>query len=468
MKNRIKYLFLFLIVPVICFSCNSKHSRKKNNGNNDTIKITYGKVNTNLTCIKDATVKYCIYVPSNYDADKNTAVIFAFDPHGNGKLPVDLIKDDAERFGYIVVGSDFSKNGLDWQTNSKMIDILFDDIFLKFNIDKRRIYTMGFSGGSRVASLVAITKGGINGVIGCGAGFPGMNKPIENKFSYLGFVGNADFNMSEMNQLDKDLTNMGFKHYIEVFNGKHEWPTKSILSEAFIWMEFNAARDNFIARKDTLLINTLLRYQKQLETFNRNKDIYNEYQMYEKIISFFDQLTDISEYQKMLKEIEASSALNKIMKQKEQIAVRENKLQQTYSEAMITKDTTWWNKEMEKINKKTIDISNIQEVLLMKRTLSYLSLVAYMNSSGALNANKLEDASKYIKIYALVDPTNTDHYYFEACLNSLQGNTDKAFNALEKAISLGFNDKDRMLKDNMLNNLKGLTKYQEIIGKLSK
>ena len=57
---------------------------------------------------------------------------------------------------------------------------------------------------------------------------------------------------------------MGYTHFIEVFNGKHAWPPKSIITDAFTWMEFNATRDNLIERKDTLLVNTLLNYQKTL------------------------------------------------------------------------------------------------------------------------------------------------------------------------------------------------------------
>ncbi len=327
---------------------------------------------------------------------------------------------------------------------------------------------MGFSGGSRVASQIAILKGGINGVIGCGAGFPNINQPIQNKFNYIGFVGNTDFNLFEMNNLDKDLVNMDYTHYIQIFNGKHEWPPRSEIVDAFTWIEFNATRDNLISRKDTLLMNTLLSYQKKLELYNKNKDTYNEYLMYKKIICFFNKLTDITEYEKKLKEIEASSELIGIIQKKKQIESREIQLQQTYSEAMLSKDTTWWSKEIVKFNKQKNDTGKIEESLMMKRTLAYLSLVAYMNSSGALNANNYNDASKFIAIYGMVDPNNVDQCYFEACLNSLQGNTDKAFGALEKAISLGFKDKDRMLNDNMLNNLKGLAKYQEILGEMTK
>ena len=37
--------------------------------------------------------------------------MYAFDPGARGKLPVELMKDAAERFGYIVVGSNNSRNG---------------------------------------------------------------------------------------------------------------------------------------------------------------------------------------------------------------------------------------------------------------------------------------------------------------------------------------------------------------------
>jgi hypothetical protein len=461
MKNLKICLFILTAIIVVLTSCRQKH--KKTKTVNDTLKIEFGKVNLNIPCMKDGSVTYCIYVPSAYEHGKNMPVIYAFDPHADGKLPVNLLKDEAERFGYIIVGSNNSRNGLDWESNSKMIDILMDDINMKFSIDKRRIYTMGFSGGSRVASLVAITKGGVNGVIGCGAGFPELNQPIEKKFNYLGLVGNTDFNMLEMKKLDDDLTNMGFRHHIEIFKGKHEWPPTSMIPDIFTWLEFNATRDNLIARKDTLLINSLLRCQKQLETFNRQKDLYGEYLMYKKIISYFDQLTDISEYQKMVKEMETSNALKKILKKNANLEKKELELQQYYTEAMQTKDTIWWGMEIKKIKLKDADPSIIEESLMLKRVLNYLSMVAYMNSSGALNAFKTEEAAKYIKIYGMVDPPNPDHFYFEACQYSVNNLPDKALIALDSAISRGFKDKNKLVKESMLDNIKGTAKFQELV-----
>jgi len=458
-----KYLMVIILLMVI-ISCHSRNKKKHSHKTNDTIKIINGKINHPIPCMKDAGITYCVYVPSNYDHQKGFPVIFAFDPHGNGKLPVELMKDEAERYGYIIVGSNNSRNGLDWESNSKMTDVLMDDIHIKFSIDKRRIYTMGFSGGSRVASLVAITKGGINGVIGCGAGFPELNQPIENKFHYLGIVGNEDFNMLEMKKLDEDLTNMGYKHHFEIFTGKHEWPPASIIPDIFTWLEFNAIRDKLIARKDTLLINSLLRCQKKLETYNRQKDLYGEYLMYKKIISYFDQLTDISEYQKMLKEMESSKALKEILKQQENLGKKELELQQYYTEAMQSKDTVWWAKEIIKLQSQTAGITG--EAAMLKRVMNYLSMVAYMNSSAALNAFKTEEAERYIKIYSIVDPPNPDHFYFAACLYAVQNKTDIALIALDSAISRGFSDKNKLKKESMLDNIKGTAKFQELTGKL--
>src|SRR5450631_85410 len=109
---------------------------------------------------------------------------------------------------------------------------MMDDSQTRLSIDRNRIYTAGFSGGSRVASSVAIYDGGIRRVIGCSAGFPQLNKKLENKFDFIGIAGNEDFNMTEMKNLNHSLESSGMRHQFIIFNGIHEWCPKEIFNEA--------------------------------------------------------------------------------------------------------------------------------------------------------------------------------------------------------------------------------------------
>lgn len=133
-----------------------------------------GKVIVDVKCKSDTTNSYTLYIPSTYDGKVPFPVILFFDSQGNGSFPVKKYKSLAEQYGFIVAGSNNSKNGVAAQVNGAIAGTLLTDVVKRMNINSKRIYTCGFSGGSRVASYVAIYRGGINTVIGCGAGLPAI------------------------------------------------------------------------------------------------------------------------------------------------------------------------------------------------------------------------------------------------------------------------------------------------------
>ena len=133
-----------------------------------------GQVIENVTCKADSQQSYSLFLPSRYAPDKKWPILYAFDPAARGKLPVNLFKEAAEKFGFIVVGSNNSRNGLQV---TPIIAALWVDTHERFSIDERRVYTAGFSGGARVASSVGFTYRGVAGVIACSGGFPPRVSP---------------------------------------------------------------------------------------------------------------------------------------------------------------------------------------------------------------------------------------------------------------------------------------------------
>src|SRR5437868_1233368 len=56
---------------------------------------------------------FALYLPKTYSDSSKLPVIIFFDPHGDGSVPLNLYKDLAEQFHYILIGSNTSKNGMD-------------------------------------------------------------------------------------------------------------------------------------------------------------------------------------------------------------------------------------------------------------------------------------------------------------------------------------------------------------------
>ena len=193
-----------------------------------------GKVIERVYCLADSSQSYALYLPSNYSKEKQWPIIYTFEPAARGKLPVEKYAELSEQFGYIFVCSYNSKNG-PREPEIDAANAMMKDTEERFSIDKRRVYTTGFSGGARVACLIALLKGNIEGVIGCGAGFPGDMPPDKSiKFNYIGFAGKLDMNFQEMVQLDYDLTMLKKNFVMEFFDGGHDWPPVEVYKKMLL------------------------------------------------------------------------------------------------------------------------------------------------------------------------------------------------------------------------------------------
>ena len=194
-----------------------------------------------IRCKSNPKFSYALYLPTNYSDVKKWPVIFVFDPGARGKVAVSGFVQAAEKLGFIIVCSNNSRNQLPENELSEAINSLFLDVEDRFSIDIRRIYTAGFSGGSRIASMIALQNKIVSGVIACGAGFPGESDFRNTlSFSYIGLVGNRDMNYIEMCDLVKKMDNLGMNIEIRIFNGGHSWPSSDLLLEAVEWMELQA------------------------------------------------------------------------------------------------------------------------------------------------------------------------------------------------------------------------------------
>ena len=81
---------------------------------------------------------YAWYIPQKGNG-KAMPVVFFFDPHGDGTLPLNKYKTLAEAYGFILIGSNHSKNGNDWPTTENIWNSLITDVRQRLKIDERRL-----------------------------------------------------------------------------------------------------------------------------------------------------------------------------------------------------------------------------------------------------------------------------------------------------------------------------------------
>ena len=143
-------------------------------------------------------------------------------------------------------------------------------------------------------------------------------------------------NLNEMITLDSALEKSGFRHYLHTFDGKHEWPPKSVVSDAFLWLELNAMKDKLKPVNDALVKSVFNSWSKRYDSLSEKGNSYDAYLLCKKIINYFDGLTDVSKMKTDLSKQESSSVITQIRKHLNDIAKKETDLQSYYSNAIST------------------------------------------------------------------------------------------------------------------------------------
>jgi dienelactone hydrolase len=431
-------------------------------------KFPVGEIIEKVRYRNDTTLSYCLYLPKDYNTEKKYPVVYAFDPHSTGKLPVSKYKELAEKYGYILVGSNNSQNGNAWELSKALANNMFSDSKSRISIDPNRVYLLGFSGGARIANAVTLSDNSINGVICCGAANPAALPGFErNNYTFMGIAGNTDFNYAEVKRYELlDLAPKRIKHTVITFDGKHEWPPLNTMEEAFLWLQLNDMRKNAALKNDSLVNKNVAEERKKLDAFVKADKDYEAYEVCKRTLNYYEGLADLTHFFDAFKTLQTSESVDKQLKKNELDWTREEKLKEEFLNNFQVHDFPWWQNEVASLNQQIKSSKDKEDALIKQRLLGYLSLVCYMQTNGALKENNLQAAEYFDKMYVLVDPTNSEAYYFNAEIKAKQGNKDAALKALEDAVKNGFEDKGRMERDSAFTGMKDKKEFNNILAKI--
>jgi dienelactone hydrolase len=246
--------------------------------------------------LADASHSYALYLPSKYSTQRLWPLLLAFDPGGDGIDPVELFQPAAEKYGFILVGSNNSRNFADPST---AIRLLWTDILTRYAIDPKRIYATGFSGGSRVAASVAIgCHRCLAGVISCGAGLPaGANLPPAETTEWFLTAGAIDFNHSEITRLADGMDAKHAATHLMFFPGPHSWMPPEVAEQALAWMQLRAMVNGTAPVNKEFVESEFTRQLNAAQSLQKSGDALAAFRAYRGIIHDFRTLRDIKEIQ---------------------------------------------------------------------------------------------------------------------------------------------------------------------------
>lgn len=267
-----------------------------------------------VKCTADSTQSYALYLPSKYTTAKPWPIIYFFDPGGRGRRPVELYKDLGEKYGFVLAASNNSKNFS--SDESKSINAIWQDTHLRFALDSHLTYVSGFSGGARVAGMMALTcqECQIAGVIAHGAGYPSnWNEPKDNLLYYFA-VGNEDFNWPEVMTVRRQREDEGLAYRVRVFSGPHQWAPVEVMQDAMEWMMLKAMQAG-IRPIDPAFIDRLFHTaQDEAADAEKRGDALAQLAAYRSLVSDLATLRNAGEYESKLAALKKSATLKAALK----------------------------------------------------------------------------------------------------------------------------------------------------------
>jgi len=467
--------FILSVVCITCLSCASGNAPEHTTATISQApthsydnSLASGKVIDTVVCHADAGQSYSLYLPTHYDTSNPYPCIYFFDAHARGVLPLYMYKELAEQYGFVFIASNTSKNGIAWEQTNALVNTLMSDTRARIHIDPKRIYTSGFSGGARVASTIAMQDGSIAGVIGCSAGFPQFQNHFQNKFNYFGLVGNYDFNLQEMLQLDEAMNTSNFPHQLLTYNGIHDWPVAADFQTALLWMLLREMKDKVLSSNETTLHSFITDCNHRISVLRISSNWINLHRLLDATVKLLDGLTDVSTYRKQLSDLEKNTTYTNALKLQNDLQQAELTAQQQLGAQFTSHDEKWWAATIADMNAKSKNSKDIQIAHMNRRVLSYLGLVAYMNTNHAISTDDLSHAQTYLNVFKMADPKNPDGSYLQATLYMKKNDPSHALASLSNATTLGYNDVSQLNTDPIFASLHSNPDFTSIINDAKK
>lgn len=277
-----------------------------------------GVVIAKVVCAAQPEQSYALYLPSNYTREKLWPIVYAFDPGARGEMPVELMKGAAEKYGYIVVGSNNSQNG-PWKLEAEAAQAMARDAQARLAIDNKRAYFAGLSGGARFASALAQRCNCAVGVLMSGAGFaPGSPPAAGGTFAIFAAVGTFDFNYPELVELDAKLETLHYAHMLRRFDGIHEWAPAAVMAEALAWFRLIEMRTGRAAGDEAFVKEQAAEAEARAKNLQASGDLYGAWQEYRQAAETFQGLGEFPAFAEHAAALEKDKAVRDGAKREQQ------------------------------------------------------------------------------------------------------------------------------------------------------
>ena len=387
---------------------------------------------------------YALYLPSAYSQDKLWPIIYAFDPGARGSVPVELMKEAAERNGYILVGSNNSRNG-SWKIEAEAAEAIVKDTHARLSVDDRRVYFAGFSGGARVAAQIAQVCKCAAGVLLNGAGFHPLAFELKAApFVVFAAVGTFDFNYPELVSTDDELEKLGYPHFLLPFQGPHQWAPANAMEDALSWFRLQAMKSGREGRDDSFIASRAAIETDRARALEQSGDLYAAWKEYRQAARMLAGLSDDASLHARAGMLEKDKAIRDGAKREKQefeeqadlsreISAGLFELQQNPPNRADIHDTVV--KQLAALRSRAEHEKREEKLRVLKRAVAGLLVQAMEIGNERLNQKDASHAKDYFELASVADPDSMWALGSLAVARALDGDRKGTMDALRRAKS---------------------------------
>ena len=434
-----------------------------------------GRVIEKVVCGADAAQSYAVYLPSRYSRDRQWPLLVALDPRARGALPVQRFADAAEQYGYIVVGSNNSRNA-SLKSSDESLRAILADVPSRFSVDPARLYLAGFSGGARVAVLAAMgLDPRVAGVIGCGAGFPNGTSPgASTRFAYAGVVGIDDFNFPEMKDLDRSLAKLGVPHRLEVFDGAHDWPPADACARAVGWLELQGMRSKIRPMDESLLEEIAATAEAGAAAEEKAGRLPQALRRYSALAADFAGLRDVAGYERKAAQLGTLPDVRRALSEEAGSVDRQRRndaeVQRLVYQALTGDERPYAVSELlsllASLQRQSDRPANDAARMAARRVLASTWVGLNEAATSELAAGKFTQAAERLALMAAMRPADARVEYSLARARAREGRKAAAVEALQRAVKKGFADRSAIESERDFDALRGEESFRKVVAAL--
>jgi hypothetical protein len=256
----------------------------------------------------------------------------------------------------------------------------------------------------------------------------------------------TDFNYGELVELDEQLEALGFRHFLQRFDGKHEWAPSAAWQEAFAWASVLEMKDKLREPDEAFISKELALANERLERREQAGELYFESQELGEVMAEFDGLADTALLKAHLASLGKNPMVRAAAKQEKadiqkQRALETGIVNAIYSlpdagadqDSAIMDASTRIRQLREQLGKE----HRLETQLVLKRALGSIFVSAMEAGSPILEKGDGRRAASYFELAAIAIPELSWPYFSLSSCHALTKDKKAALRDLKEAHALG-------------------------------